>query len=291
MRRVLGRLLVVSAAVLPLSVVFWGESAEASAGSVGSGPGPLVLKCGRFRGVMDVSPGFSDVPANQAISAQGRVDGCHGAGGEGTFRASLTLTGATCGARRFEGAQGEAQFAWADGRSSTSSLTLVPSSVNPSKAEVYGTITSGAFVGTALRSGVRMTDTFAVAGPQCGAAHVVRRMAFTNYHCFMLYEPRTTTTTVGHASVPHATHPRAALVRQVVSPRTTAAPSGRIGSLALTGSNSGGALVGLGSLIIGGAIWALGGRGRNPDAARTTRRRRRRRARPWLYVTLPGDPT
>jgi hypothetical protein len=57
----------------------------------------------------------------------------------------------------------------------------------------------------------------------------------------------------------------------------------------LTGSNSGGALVGLGSLIIGAAIWALGGHGRNHDAARTTRRRRR--ARPWLYVTLPGDPT
>jgi hypothetical protein len=114
-------------------------------------------------------------------------------------------------------------------------------------------------------------------------------MAFTNYHCFMLYEPRTTTTTVRPTSVPHATHHRAALVRQVVGPPTTAAPSGRIGSLALTGSNSGGALVGLGSLIIGGTIWALGGHGRNPDAARTTRRRRR--ARPWLYVTLPGDPT
>jgi hypothetical protein len=236
---------------------------------------------------MDVSPGFSDAPADQTISAQGRVDGCHGAGGEGNFRATLTLTGATCGARRFEGAQGAAQFAWADGRSSSSSLTLVPSSVNPSKAEVYGTITSGAFVGTALRSGVRMTDTFTGSGPQCGPANVVRRMAFTNYHCFMLYEPRTTTTTVG-PTVAHVTHPRAALVRQVVGPRSPAAPSGRIGSLALTGSNSGGVLVGLGSLIFGGAIWALAGHGH--DAART-RRRRRRRARSWLYVTLPGHPT
>jgi hypothetical protein len=115
-------------------------------------------------------------------------------------------------------------------------------------------------------------------------------MAFTNYHCFMLYEPRTTTTTVRHPSAAHATDHRAALVRQVVGPRSTAAPSGRIGSLALTGSNSGGALVGLGSLIIGAAIWALGGHGRSHDAARTTRRRRRR-ARPWLYVTLPGEPT
>jgi len=232
---------------------------------------------------MDVAPGFSDVPANQTISAQGRVDGCHGGGGGGTFRASLSLAGATCGARRFEGAQGEAQFVWADGRSSASSLTLVPSAVNSSKAEVYGTITSGAFVGTALRSGVRMTDTFTGSGSTCGAGNVVRRMAFTNYHCFMLYEPRTTT--VRPTSVPH----RAALVRQVVRPRTTAAPSGRIGSLALTGTNSGGALVGLGSLVVGGTIWALGGRGRNPNTARTTRRRRR--ARPWLYVTLPSDPT
>ena len=279
MRWAIGRLLLATAAVLPLSGAFWIQPAHAA------GPGPLVLKCGRFRGVMDVSPGFSDVPANQTISAQGRVDRCHGAGGGGTFRASLSLTGATCGARRFEGAPGEAQFVWADGRSSTSSLTLVPSAVNPSKAEVYGTITSGAFVGTALRSGMRMTDSFTGSGSKCGAGDVVRRMAFTNYHCFMLYEPRTTTTRVRPTSVPH----RAALVRQVVRPRTTAAPSGRIGSLALTGSNSGGALVGLGSLVVGGTIWALGGRGRNPDTARTTRRRRR--ARRWLYVTLPGDPT
>ena len=287
MRRGLGRLLVVSAAVLPLSVVFWGESAEGSVGSVGSGPGPLVLKCGRFKGVMDVSPGLSDTAADQTISAHGRVYDCHGAGGEGKFSATLRLTGATCGARRLEGAQGEAQFAWADGRSSTSSLTLVPSSVSPNKAEVYGTVTSGAFLGTAVRSGMRMTDTFTGAGPQCGPTNLVRRIDFTNYHCFMLYEPRTTTTTVRHAPAPHH---RAALVRQVVGPRRPAAPSPRIGSLALTGTNSGGALVGLGSLIIGGAIWALAGPGRSHDAARATRRRRRR-AHTWLYVTLPGDPT
>src|SRR5439155_26304154 len=110
MRRVLGRLLAITAAVLPLSVVLWGQSAQAA------GPGPLVLRCGRFKGVMDVSPGLSDTPANQTISAHGRVDRCHGAGGGGKFSATLRLTGATCGARHFEGAQGEAQFAWADGR-------------------------------------------------------------------------------------------------------------------------------------------------------------------------------
>jgi hypothetical protein len=282
MRRVIGRLLLATAAVLPLSVVLWGHSAQ------GAGPGPLVLKCGRFKGVMDVTPGLSDTPANQTISAHGRVSDCHGAGGEGKFSATLTLTGATCGARRFEAAQGQAQFAWADGRSSTSSLTLVPSSVNPNKAEVYGTVTGGAFLGTELRSGMRMTDTFTGSGPQCGPANLVRRIDFTNYHCFMLYEPRTTTTTVRHAPASHAMQHRAGLVRQVVSPPRPAAPSPRIGSLALTGSNSGGALVGVGSLIVGGAIWALAGHGRSHHAARTTRRRRR--ARPWLYVTMPGNP-
>ena len=280
MRRVIVRLLLATAAVLPLSGAFWSQPAQAA------GPGPLVLKCGRFKGVMDVSPGLSDTPADQTISAHGRVYDCHGAGGEGKFSATLRLTGATCGARRLEGARGEAQFAWADGRSSTSSLTLVPSSVSPNKAEVYGSVTSGAFLGTEVRSGMRMTDTFTGAGPHCGPTNLVRRIDFTNYHCFMLYEPRTTTTTVRHAPAPHH---RAALVRQVVSPRRPAAPSPRIGSLALTGTNSGGALVGLGSLIIGGAIWALAGPGRSHDAARATRRRRHR-ARPWLYVTIPGDP-
>ena len=96
---------------------------------------------------------------------------------------------------------------------------------------------------------------------------------------------RTTATTGRHAPAPH---PSAARVRQVVGPRRPAAPSPRIGSLALTGSNSGGALVGLGSLILGGAIWALAEPGRSHDAARATRRRR---ARTWLWVTMPGDPT
>jgi len=134
-----------------------------------------------------------------------------------------------------------------------------------------------------------MTDTFTGSGPQCGPANLVRRIDFTNYHCFMLYVARTTTTTVRHTSEPQATHHTAALVRQVVRPRGMAAPSGLIGSLALTGSNTGGALVGFGALIIGGSIWALAGHGRSHDVARTTRHRRRR-ARPWLNVTMPGDP-
>ncbi len=290
MRRVLGRLLVISAAVLPLSVVLWGQSAE------GAGVGPLVVKCGRFKGAMDVTPGLSNTPTNQTIVAHGRVDSCHEAGGEGNFSATLRLTGATCASRRFEGTQGEAQFAWADGQTSTASLTLVPSSVNPRKAEVFGTITSGAFTGTVLRSGVRMTDTAKGSGPACGPTNLLKQIDFTNYHCLMLYKPRTTTTTtVRHTSTwvpPATTRNTAALARQVSSGGGTAEPSGSIGSLALTGSNSGGALVGLGSLIVGGAICALGGHGRRRDLSRTTRRRRlrRRRARPWLYVTMPVDP-
>ena len=60
---------------------------------------------------------------------------------------------------------------------------------------------------------------------------------------------------------------------------TTAGPGG---SLALTGNNSTGALIGLESLLLGGALWALGGRGRRRNLGRT--RRRRNSA---LYVTLP----
>ena len=85
MRRVIVRLLLATAAVLPLSGAFWSQPAQAA------GPGPLVLKCGRFKGVMDVSPGLSDTPADQTISAHARVYDCHGAGGEGKFSATLRL--------------------------------------------------------------------------------------------------------------------------------------------------------------------------------------------------------
>jgi hypothetical protein len=289
MRRIVGRLLILAAVVLPLSVAFWGEPAQAS------GVGHLVLNCGRFKGAMDVTPGLSNTATNQTVLAYGRVYGCNKAGGEAKFNATLQMTGATCTSRRFEG---PAQFAWANGRTSTTFLTISRVPGTRTKYEVVGT-TTGAFPDLLVRTGVRMSDTFTGSGPPCGPTNLLKRIDFTNNHCFMLYEPRTTTPTT--TTVPHhssTSEPAATVaVARLVSQRSvsgggggTQRPSGPTDSLALTGSHSGAALVGLWSLIVGGAIWALAGPGRHHDRSRLTPRRRhqRRRARPWLYVTMPN---
>jgi hypothetical protein len=294
-----------TAAALPLSVALWGQSAQ---GTVGSTRG-LVLNCSQSKGAIVLTPGLSDAPTNQTVSAHGRVYGCNKVGGEGKYTARLTMTRATCAARRFEG---QAQFAWANGRESTAFLKLVSTPVAPRKAEVNGVITSGMFNGSTVRSWVRMTDTFRGSGPECGPTNLLERINLTSNRCLMLYTPKTTTTTVpqhSSTSAPPTTEPPthntvgpqgttpattvAQLVRQLSSDDGGGAqgPFGGTGSLALTGSNSGGALLGLGSLLAGAVVLAIGGNDRRHDPARSTRRRRDRRhgARPWLYVTLPGD--
>jgi hypothetical protein len=304
----MGRLLVVAAAALPLSVALWSESAQ----GVGV---RLVLDCSNFKDAMILSPGLSNTPTNQTVTAFGRLYGCNKAGGGGHYHATLTMTRATCASRRFEG---EAQFDWVNGRTSTGHMELVPAAVAPRKLEVGGTITGGLFNGLKMRGWVRMTDTFRGTGPECGPTNLLKRIEFTNTRSFqLLARPATTTTTVPRhtsTSAPRPTNPptipptnppprntpgppgsiATAALRQVSSDGTQG-PSGSTGSLALTGNSSRGALLGLESLFIGGAVWALGGHGRRRDLSSNgslPRRgwRRLRRARPWLLVTMPGDP-
>ena len=302
MRRVIGRLFIAAVAALPLSVALWNQAAQANVGSTRG----LVLNCSNSKGAMTLTPGLSDTPTNQTVSAHGRVYGCNKMGGYAKFTATLQMTLATCTHRHFEGS---AQFAWADGRMSTASLTLSSTPVTPHKVDVNGAITSGVFVGSTLRTWIRMTDTFTGSGPECGPTNLLQQIALTTSHCFMLYSPTTTTTTTvpSHSSTSsppttiartHTIEPQgrtattavAREVRQLSGGNDgTQSPAAPSGSLALTGSNSGGALLGLGSLLLGSAVLALSGNDRRQGPRRTARRRRDRRrgARPWLYVTMP----
>jgi hypothetical protein len=287
MRRVIGRLLLTAAAALPLSVAVWGQPAE---GAVGSGLGTAVMKCMHFKDAMIITPGLSHTPTDQTIAAHGRVYGCNKAGGGAKFSAQLSAIGATCSHRRFEGT---AEFRWANGRTSTASLTFVPAPVEPKKVEVIGIVTNGFFEGLLLHSWVRTTDTFKGSGPGCTASNLLKRVEFTNSQSLQLFTPVTTTTTVPQepttsptTSGPVVTQGSVSppsTVRQVVTRRPVARPTAPR-NLAFTGNNYGGALLGLESLIVGGGIWALGG-GRRPG--RTAKRRRG--ARTWLCVTMPDD--
>ena len=299
MRRVIGRLLIAAAAALPLSLAVWNQAAQANPGSTRG----LVLNCSSFKGAMTLTPGLSDTPTNQTVSARGRVYGCNKVGGYGKFTGTLKMTRATCSQRRFEG---PVQFAWANGRTSTAFLTFVSTPVTPHKVDVNGAITSGMFVGSTVRSWIHMTDTFKGSGPECGPTNLLEQIELTSSHCFMLYTPKTTTTTVpSHSSTstpptttqtthntvaPQGSTATTAVARQVRQysggDGGTQRPSGPSGSLALTGSNPGSALLGLGSLLVDSAVLALGGNDRRQERRR---RDRRRGARPWLYVTMPDQ--
>ena len=139
MRRVIGRLLIAAAAALPLSFAVWNQAAQANPGST-----RLALNCTKSKGAMTLTPGLSDTPTNQTVSAHGRVYGCDKVGGYGKFTATLKMTLATCSRRRFEG---PAQFTWANGRMSTAFLTFASTPVTPHKVDVNGEITGGMFNG------------------------------------------------------------------------------------------------------------------------------------------------
>ena len=284
-----------AAAALPLSVALWGQSAE---GSIGSGVGTAVMKCGHFKDAMIVIPGLSNSPTDQVVHAHGRVYGCNKAGGGGKFTANMTTSGATCNNRHFSGT---ATFAWANGRSSIVSIMFVPAPGAPRKVEVFGTVTSGYFDGLLLHSFVRTTDTFKGSGAGCSPSNLLKRIEFTNSQSLQLFTPIVPTTTTQPPTPPSTSRvgPQGSTATTAVQSRVTFPNAGGTGSgsgggsLALTGSNSSaGAWLGVESLVIGGAVWAIGGQRRRYDR-RPARRRRGARARegvrPWLWVSLPDD--
>ena len=293
-----------AATALPLSAVLWGQPAE---GSVGSGLGTAVMKCRHFKDAMIISPGLSHTPTDQTVAARGRVYGCNKAGGGGKYTATLTMKGATCESRTY---LGEAHFSWANGQTSIAALGLLPAPVEPLKVEGVGRVKSGMFGGLLIHSFIRTKDVFKGHGPGCSAANLLKRVEFTNSQSLQFFTPIVPTTTIPqNTSVPHqttptsvsvvtqgSTTPRSVVVQRVTTPAaggggggtSPGSGSGSPGNLALTGAGSGGALLGLESLLAGGAIWALGGRGRRHDPTSKRSRKRRRGARPWLYVIKPG---
>jgi hypothetical protein len=278
------------------------------------------MKCRHFQDAMNLSPGLSHTPANQTVEAHGRVFGCNKAGGGGHFKASFRMTNATCDSRRM---QGGATFSWANGTTSEAALTFTPAPVAPSKVEVEGVIVKGLFKGLLVHSFVRFTNSFTGTGPGCSPTNLLKRIDFTNSQSLQVFVPQTTTTTTvpqstsfttaPQTTAPQTTAPRAtastvglrgSTARPATSPRASGGGGGRGGgfgvtqapanpssggSLAFTGSNSAGALFGAESLMVGGALWALGDRGRRRDRTRPRARRRRSRPRPWLILSFPPD--
>src|SRR5690349_7499002 len=90
--RVIGRLLLVLALALPVTWVV----ANGVAGGAAGGSGSLVLKCMHWQDAMHISPGVSNSPSAQTVSAHGKLFGCNKVGGGGIFTATLSMANATC---------------------------------------------------------------------------------------------------------------------------------------------------------------------------------------------------
>jgi hypothetical protein len=307
--RVIGRLLLALAIALPVS---WVVAVGVAAGDASGGP--LVVKCMHWQDAMRISPGVSNSPSSQSVSAHGKLFACNKAGGGAVFNATLSMSNATCSNIAMSGS---AQFDWVNGSHSSAFLVFQSQALEPRKVVISGTVTSGNYQGLIVRAELRFTQVFSGSGPNCSPGNLLQKIDFTNTQSFKLLTPNTQpttsnpgtttphtnppTTSPGGGTVPHTVpvtnqgappptqptkviiinrFPRRRLRHVIVVNR----PFPR-GTLAFTGSSSGkAALFGLEALLIGGALACL-----DPDRARRVARmgRRGRFPKKFLRVTLP----
>ena len=311
--RTIGRLLILLAILLPAGVV-----ASAAANGASGGVGPAVLKCMHFKDDLIVSPGVTNTPTDQTVSGHGRLYGCNKAGGSGRFSATLTMPHATCADLSMAGST---RIDWANGKSSWATLTFTSQVAEPNKVFITGVIGAGMFRGLVVQAWVRFTPVFRGTGAPCSPTNPLRKIEFTNSQSYQLLTPPTTTSTIPQrpttTTEPNTsttqpatttTDPGSSTTVPITTQGSTVAPTvprpggntnpprgGGVvvisqqggsggGGLAFTGSNRLGALLGLESLIVGGALACYG----------ADRRRRRLSARAsrfdvkrWLHVELP----
>ena len=289
--RVIGRLLVVLAVVLPLSVVVSEGVASAN---------PALLKCMHWQDGMNISPGITNSPSDQVVSGHGRVFGCNKVGGSAQFTATLQMSGATCSNLSM---QGSAQFDWANGTHSSAFLTFDPQS--GSKVQIGGSISAGQYAGTIVLSQLRFTPVFNGSGASCSAGNPLTRIEFTNSRSLQLLGPTVTTTppTLPPPNPPPSPPPTTPVIVRVHRP-TQVIVIDRVprrvfvlrrrraillvhrsfptGTLAFTGSSGAAAAVGFLALLIGGSLACL-----DPERRQDFMQLGRRRPRKSLHVTLP----
>lgn len=298
-RRVIGRLLVALAVAFPVTVAL-------AAGADGA-TGPAAQHC-NWQYAMRIEPGIGFTPANQTVTAVGKLYGCTKAGGGARYTSTMHMTNATCGNLAMSGT---ASFAWGDGSHSTAFLTFSPQPFEPNKFWVSGSMTSGMFQGFVVRAELRFTRFYDGTGARCSPTNLLRRIDFTNSQSFRLLTPNVTTTTQGIAPTtsPHPTTPRTppptvpvTIFVYTPAPRTFAPPVTVVflggggggfvpqqfpsGTLAFTGSSSRlAAMFGFETMLIGAALACLDPERRRRRFARFANLRRRPKS--FLRVTLP----
>jgi len=298
--RVIARLLVALAVAFPVSMV----AAGVAHGADSTGSGPAVIKCMHWKDSLRITPGVQNTPADQIVSAHGKIYGCNKAGGGAQFTASFLMSEATCADLSMSGV---AQIEWADGGHSTTFLSFHPQATEPRKSFVNGSVTAGAFQGLIVSAWVRFTEVFGGSGINCSSGNPLQRIRFSNSQSFQLLTPNVATTTVptatttpgGNTTVPVTNPVTVPVTNQGSTPNTSPVivihrgttpvvvvdrrfPSG---TLAFTGSSGTAAEFAIEALLIGGAFVLFDPERRN----RRSSERRARRPKAFLSVTLPGS--
>jgi hypothetical protein len=280
-------------------------------GATSHASGPAALHCGHWEDAMRITPGVGNTPANQSVTARGKLFGCTKAGGGAQYSATMQMSQATCGNLAMNGT---ASFAWVDGSHSTAWLSLHPQAVEPNKVYVSGSMTSGMFQGLVVSAWLRFTQVYTGTGAHCSPTNLLKHIDFTNSQSFQLLTPLVTTTTQPPGppttrphptTTPHTPPPTVPITNlggPPTAPPTNAVPiifrggggGGPVaaaqppfpsGTLAFTGSSSGlAAMFGFEALLVGGALACLDPERRRRRLARFGLRRR---PKSFLQVTLP----
>jgi hypothetical protein len=133
-------------------------------------------QCGVVAGRLVMSPGLTNVPTAQTITAHGRLTNCSSGGGSATFAATISTAAVTCTNLATGLLPADVAFGWRDGESSIAVLTFTSPAGSPSKEMVTGTVISGAALGTRVAGGLRLSATLppAAAGSVLGHAQKAR---------------------------------------------------------------------------------------------------------------------
>jgi hypothetical protein len=114
-------------------------------------------QCGVVAGRLVMSPGLTNVPTAQTITAHGRLTNCSSGGGSATFAATISTTAVTCTNLATGLLPADVAFGWHDGESSIAALSFTSPAGSPSKEMVTGTVISGAALGTRVAGGLRLS--------------------------------------------------------------------------------------------------------------------------------------
>jgi len=116
--------------------------------------------CSSVKGTLAMSPGLTDVAADQTVTFFARMTGCSREGGSGLLGATTAASQATCATLTTALLPTNATFAWASGRASTIALAFQSLPGSPNRLVLEGRVISGPGIGDRVDGGLHVSANF-----------------------------------------------------------------------------------------------------------------------------------